>query len=130
MGRDVTDLKDAERTLLETREELAQVAQRTMLAAMSATIAHEIKQPLGAMITNAAAGLRWLNRTMPDLDEARAAFERIAADGHRADEVVQSVRGLVNKTDQAGVPLDINAHSRNDCVGAERFGGRRNCRTT
>src|SRR5262249_3222430 len=65
MGRDVTDLKVAENTLQETREELAQVAQRTMLATMSAAIAHEIKQPLAAIVANASAGLRWLNRTTP-----------------------------------------------------------------
>src|SRR5262249_48810597 len=107
MGRDVTDLKEAENTLKETREELARGAQRTMLAAMSAAIAHEISQPLAAIETSASAGLRWLNRATPDLGEARAAFERIAANGHRANEVVHSVRGMVAKTERAEVPLDI-----------------------
>jgi PAS domain S-box-containing protein len=74
MGRDVTDLKEAENTLKETREELARGAQRTMLAAMSAAIAHEISQPLAAIKTSASAGLRWLNRATPELGEARAAF--------------------------------------------------------
>jgi C4-dicarboxylate-specific signal transduction histidine kinase len=107
MGRDITDLKEAEKTLKETREELARSAQRTMLAAMSAAIAHEISQPLAAIKTSASAGLRWLNRATPDLGEARAALERIAANGHRANEVVQSVRGVVVKTEQAATPLDI-----------------------
>ena len=93
MGRDVTDLKDAENTLQETREELVQVAQRTMIATMSAAIAHEIRQPLAAIVTNANAGLRWLNRATPDLDEARVTLEDIAASAYRANEVVQSVRG-------------------------------------
>src|ERR1700694_1380047 len=52
--------------------------------AVSATIAHEVKQPLSGMITNAEAGLRWLDRSLPDLDEVKAAFKKIAADGHRA----------------------------------------------
>jgi C4-dicarboxylate-specific signal transduction histidine kinase len=73
MRRNITDLKEAENTLKETREELAPGAQRTMLAAMSASIAHEIKQPLAAVATNPGAGLRWLNRATPDLGEARAA---------------------------------------------------------
>jgi PAS domain S-box-containing protein len=67
MGRDVTDLKEAENTLKETREELARGAQRTMLAAMSAALAHEISQPLAAIETGASAGLRWLNRATPDV---------------------------------------------------------------
>jgi PAS domain S-box-containing protein len=108
MGRDVTDLKDAENTLQETREELVQVAQRTMIATMSAAIAHEIKQPLAAIVTNANAGLRWLNRATPDLDEARVTLEDIAASAHRANEVVQSVRGMIAKTDQ---PRSILANS-------------------
>jgi PAS domain S-box-containing protein len=107
MGRDVTDLKEAEKTLKETREELARSAQRTMLAAMSAAIAHEISQSLAAIKTSASAGLRWLNRATPDLSETRAALERIAANGNRANEVVQSVRGVVAKTEQAATPLDI-----------------------
>jgi heme exporter protein D len=54
--------------------------------AVAATIAHEIiKQPLSGMVTSAHAGLRWLDRAMPDLDEAKAAFTQIATDGHRAE---------------------------------------------
>ena len=60
--------------------------------AVAATIAHEVKQPLSGMITNADAGLRWLDRAMPDLDEAKAAFKQIVADGHRAAAVIESIR--------------------------------------
>jgi C4-dicarboxylate-specific signal transduction histidine kinase len=57
---------------------------------MSASIAHEINQPLAAIVTNANAGLRWLANKTPDLDEARAAFRRVATDGHRAGEVMKA----------------------------------------
>ncbi len=60
--------------------------------AVAATIAHEVKQPLAGMITRADAGLRFLNRTIPDLDEAKEAFKHIAADGHRAGAVIGSIR--------------------------------------
>src|SRR5262249_24723687 len=91
VGRDITDLKDAEDKLRETRRELAQVAGRATLAAMTAAVAHEIKQPLGAIATNAAAGQRWLDRSDPDLGEARGALRRIAADARRASDVIQSI---------------------------------------
>jgi C4-dicarboxylate-specific signal transduction histidine kinase len=52
--------------------------------AVAATIAHEVKQPLSGMITNADAGLRWLDHSTPNVDKAKAAFEQIVADGHRA----------------------------------------------
>jgi PAS domain S-box-containing protein len=108
VGRDVTEIKDAENELRETRRELAQAARRTTVAAMSAAIAHEIRQPLAAVVANANAGLRWLNRASPDLDEASAAFKRIAADGHRASDVIQSIRAMFAKSDQERVPLDAN----------------------
>jgi len=75
---------------------------------MSAAIAHEVKQPLGTIVTNANAGLRWLTRTPPSLDEARDTFKDIAAAGHRADEVIQAVRAMFSRTDQVGVALDVN----------------------
>ena len=108
LGRDITELKDAENRLREAQRELAEAARHATLAAMSAAIAHEIKQPLGAIVTNANAGLRWLTRTPPSLDEARATFTNIAAAGHRADEVIQAVRSMFSRTDQAGVALDVN----------------------
>ena len=108
MGRDVTELKEAESKLRDAQRELAQVARRTTLAAMTAAIAHEIKQPLAAIVANASAGLRWLSRTPPDLDEVRDTFKHIAADGHRASEVIQSVRALFSRSDQVGAPVDAN----------------------
>jgi len=108
LGREITELKDAENKLREAQRELAQATRRTTLAAMSAAIAHEIKQPLGAIVANANAGLRWLTRTPPSLGEARDTLKDIAVAGHRANEVVQSVRAMFSRTDQAGVALDVN----------------------
>jgi len=76
--------------------------------AVSATIAHEVKQPLAGMITNADAGLRWLDRPMPDLDEAKAAFKQIAADGHRAAAVIGSIRAIFKKDVRNRTSLDVN----------------------
>jgi C4-dicarboxylate-specific signal transduction histidine kinase len=77
LGREITELKDAENKLREAQRELAQAARHTTLAAMSAAIAHEIKQPLGAIVANANAGLRWLTRTPPSLDEARDTLQSV-----------------------------------------------------
>jgi signal transduction histidine kinase len=77
--------------------------------AVAATIAHEVKQPLSAMITNADAGLRWLDRPMPDLDEAKAVFKEIAADGRRrAGAVIGSIRAIFKRDDRSRTSLDIN----------------------
>jgi signal transduction histidine kinase len=80
---------------------------------MSASIAHEINQPLAAIVTNANAGLRWLTKTTPDLDEARAAFKRVASDGHRAGEVIESVRTMFKKESGEIVAIDLNDLIRN-----------------
>jgi signal transduction histidine kinase len=76
--------------------------------AVAATIAHEVKQPLTGMITNADAGLLWLDRAMPDLDEAKAAFKQIVADGHRAAAVIGSVRAIFKKDIRNRTSLDVN----------------------
>jgi signal transduction histidine kinase len=76
--------------------------------AVAATIAHEVKQPLSAMITNADAGLRWLDRTTPDLDEAKAAFKGIVADGHRAGAVIGSIRATFKRDARSKKSLDIH----------------------
>ncbi|WP_340115597.1 MASE4 domain-containing protein [Pelagibius sp. 7325] len=75
--------------------------------AVAATIAHEVKQPLAAMTTRCDAGLRWLDRTVPDIDKAKAAFMRVAADGHRAAEVIESIRANFRKDARVRVPLDV-----------------------
>src|SRR5262249_3560188 len=108
MARDVTELKDAESKLRDAQQELTQVARRSTLAAMSGAIAHEIRQPLGAIVTNANAGLRWLDRPTPELNEVREALQHIGADGHRASEVIQSIRSMFSKGDHEGSPLDTN----------------------
>ena len=75
---------------------------------LSSSIAHEIKQPLAAMVIRANAGLRWLTRDTPDLDEARAAFRAIVSSGHRVAEVIESVRAMYKKNSQDRVPVDLD----------------------
>ena len=76
--------------------------------AVAAAIAHEIKQPLTAMITSADAGVRFLDRSTPNLDKAKEAFRRIATDGHRAGVVVESIRANFKNDDRTRTSLDVN----------------------
>ncbi|WP_407152701.1 PAS domain S-box protein [Bradyrhizobium sp. ORS 86] len=105
---DVTARKRAEAELHESQANLAHVTRVTALGELAASIAHEVNQPLAAVVTNAAACLRWLDRAPPDLNEARGAVEAIIKDGSRAGEIIQRVRALVNKTVEQKAPLDIN----------------------
>src|SRR6202166_2162700 len=76
--------------------------------AVSASIAHEIKQPLSGVMTNGDASLRWLDRSTPDLDEAKASLKQIVADGHRAGAVIGSIRAIFKKDAGSRTSLDIN----------------------
>ena len=77
--------------------------------AISAAIAHEVKQPLSAMIIRADTCFRWLNSSAPDLDKTKVALQRIAADGHRAGAVIEGVRANFRKNTQARTEVDINS---------------------
>ena len=77
--------------------------------AVAATIAHEVKQPLSAMITRSETGLRWLDRAAPDLDKARTEFRQIAADGHRAAAVIESIRANFRKDARVTAPIDVDS---------------------
>lgn len=105
---DITDRKRAEAASRDALSELARVARLTMMGEMTATIAHEINQPLGAVVNNGSAGLRWLANTTPDLEEARACFRRIVNDGHRASQVISGIRAMLEKGSDARELLDIN----------------------
>src|SRR5205823_13905929 len=98
----------AERALREAQAALAHVTRVTTLGELTASIAHEVNQPLAAVVANAEACLRWLDREIPDLAGARRSAEWVIEDGNRASEVVRRVRTLAKKTDFEKVPLDIN----------------------
>lgn len=89
-------------------ERRAHEARLVTLQAFSASIAHEINQPLASMVTNADAGLRWLAREQPNLDEAGAALARIARDGHRAGMVIDGIRTTFSKGGQDHARLSLN----------------------
>ena len=105
---DVTARKRAEDKLHEAQAALAHVTRVTALGELAASIAHEVNQPLAAVVANAAACLRWLDREPPDLKQARGTMESIIKDGNRAGEVTQRVRAFVNKTTNQKIPLHIN----------------------
>jgi PAS domain S-box-containing protein len=98
----------AEQALRQAQAELAHVTRVTTLGELTASIAHEVNQPLAAVIANAAACLRWLDRETPDLAAARRSAEWVINDGNRASEVIRRVRALANKTDIEKVQLDVN----------------------
>jgi C4-dicarboxylate-specific signal transduction histidine kinase len=92
IGRDVTHLKQTQEQLRSLQRELIRSSRQSTLNAMTASIAHEIKQPLAAVVASANAGLRWLDRL--DLVEVRQALDRIVSDGRRINEVIASVRAI------------------------------------
>ena len=90
--QDVTQHRLAEEALSKARSELAHASSMTSIGALTASIAHEITQPLAAIVSNADSCLLWLAKDQPNLDKARRAAEWIVKDGHRAAEVIQSIR--------------------------------------
>jgi PAS domain S-box-containing protein len=112
---DVTDRKKAEaevregeRRYREAQIELAHASRVATMGQLTASIAHEVNQPIAATVTNAEAALRWLRRDKPDFDEVRQALDCIVRDGTRAGSVVQRIRDLVKKSPARDEPLDIN----------------------
>jgi PAS domain S-box-containing protein len=105
---DLSKQKRAEEALLKAQAELAHVARMTTLGQLTASITHEINQPLAGIVTNANASLRWLAREVPDLAEARDAIHRIVRDGNRANAVIARTRALIKKAPIAKEPLEIN----------------------
>ena len=83
------------------------------MEAVAASIAHELNQPLVAVVANGSAALRWLDRPVPDLAEARASLQQIVRDGHRAAEVLGSIRSLFRVANRERSPIFINVdHTR------------------
>ncbi|WP_448107931.1 PAS domain-containing sensor histidine kinase [Pseudomonas azerbaijanoccidentalis] len=104
---DVTDAKMSEEALHRSQTELAHATRITTLGELTASIAHEVNQPLAAVTTNGTAGLRWLNRDNPNIDEVRSAMERMMSETHRASEVIRRIRAMSRKTDPQSVPVDL-----------------------
>ena len=88
--------------------ELTRVARLTTMGRMAASMAHEINQPLGAIVANGNAGLRWLGRTPPNFDEARGALDQIVKDGHRASDIIGGIRAIFRKREERRAPLNVN----------------------
>ena len=99
---------EAEQALRETEAELARVARALSLGELATSIAHEVNQPLAAVVTNAEAGLRWLRSGPPNIDEAKESLSMIAEDGERAAEVIRRLREFLKKRAPERAPLDIN----------------------
>jgi len=108
INTDIEDRRRAEDALHKAQAELAHVTRVTTLGELTASIAHEVNQPLAAVVTNGEACLRWLRRDVPDLDEVRSSVERMISDGRRASEVVARLRALVRKGETRQCRLNMN----------------------
>jgi PAS domain S-box-containing protein len=102
------EARESERRYREAQAELAHVTRVTTLGELTASIAHEVNQPLAGVVANAEACLRWLDRATPDLEAARRSVEWIIDDSNRASEVIRRVRSLANKTSVEKAPLNVN----------------------
>ena len=111
VGSDVTAAvraEQAEEALRQSQTELAHVTRVTTLGELTASIAHEVNQPLAAIVTNGEVGLQWLDREVPDLAEVRETLGDMIRNGRRAGEIIQRLRALSGKTETQKAALDIN----------------------
>jgi PAS domain S-box-containing protein len=105
---EIEDRKRAEEKLRQSQSELARVTRLTTLGELAVSIAHEVNQPLMAIVTNAGTCLRWLDEKQFDADRARLAAERVVRDGHRAGEIVAGIRALARKAPSRLAPMDLH----------------------
>jgi C4-dicarboxylate-specific signal transduction histidine kinase len=105
---DLTDLARAQEELQQIQAKFAHAARVSTLGELTASIAHEINQPLGAIGASADAGLRWLNRPAPDLDEVRSSLERMNADARRASEIIARIRSMAARRPPERVLVSID----------------------
>jgi PAS domain S-box-containing protein len=110
--QDVSESKLAEQALSRANAELNRVARVTALSALTASIAHEVNQPLAGIITNASTCLRMLAAEPPNIEGARATAQRTIRDGNRASEVIQRLRALFARKEPRVEPLDLNDAAR------------------
>jgi PAS domain S-box-containing protein len=108
VGRHITERRRAEEALHAMQAELAHANRVTTMGELSASIAHEVNQPIAATVTNAQAALRWLRAHPPDLDEVRASLSRIVEDGNRAGNVIGGIRAFINKVPPRKDRFDLN----------------------
>jgi hypothetical protein len=105
---DIDDRKNTEEALRSTQARLSRATQTATVGELAGSIAHEINQPLAAVVTNGHACLRWLTAEPPNLGKAREAAERIVRDGKEAGEVVRRIRALFRRAALEKVALDLN----------------------
>jgi PAS domain S-box-containing protein len=110
--QDVTTSIAAEEALNRARSELAHVTRVTTLSALTASIAHEVNQPLSGIITNASTGLRMLDADPPNVDGARETVRRIIRDGNRVSDVITRLRALFSRREFTLELLDLNEATR------------------
>ena len=105
---DITERQKADDALHKARAELAHVTRVMTMGTLIASIAHEVNQPLGAIVSNGHACVRLLSREPPDLDKSRILIGRMISDGMRASEVIARIRALAKKSPPDKTSLDIN----------------------
>ena len=108
INSDVTEHKRAAEALSAAQTQLAHMSRVTTVGELAASIAHEVNQPLTAVVANGNACLRWLGGAEPNIAEARDAVRRVVAEGKRAAEVIQRIRSLLKKSPVEITPLDVN----------------------
>lgn len=99
----------AQTALAQMQSEMAHAARVSMLGELAASIAHEVNQPLAAIAANASAGLRWLQRDVPDLTEVNALTARIVADARRAADIVGRIRDMASGVHHENTAVQVNA---------------------
>jgi PAS domain S-box-containing protein len=105
---DLTEQKRAEEQLRQAQADLARITRMAAMGELAAAIAHEVNQPLGAVVTNGSASLRWLAGQPPNLQEAREAIERTVREANRASDVIGRIRALLQKAPPQMERLDVN----------------------
>jgi len=105
---DITERKQAEEALRQAQEDLARVSRVTTMGELTASLAHEVNQPIAAAVTDASTCLRWLNRDQPNVEEAREAASRIVKDANRAAEIISRIRLVFQKRIPQWELVDMN----------------------